>query len=80
MFVSVKSIGVSPVAVAPRGNVPTVIRLPSVPKSLPHNQLPLVLEPRGNVPNVLCLPSVPKSLHHNQLPVTSPCKFIDLVC
>ncbi len=47
MCVSVKSIGVSSVAVAPRGNVPTVIRLTSVLKSLPHNQLPLALAPRG---------------------------------
>ena len=74
---SVKSIGVSSVAVAPRGNVPTVIRLPSsIPKSVHQNQLPFAVAPRGNVPAVICLPFVSKSVHRNQLPVTPPCKLM----
>jgi hypothetical protein len=73
---SVKPIGISSVAVAPRGNVPTVIRLPSIQKSVHHNQLPFAVAPRGNVPAVICLPSVSKSVHRNQLPVTTPCKLM----
>jgi hypothetical protein len=76
VFISLKSTGVSSVAVAPRGNVPTVIRLPSIPKFVHQNQLPFAVAPRGNVPAVICLPSVSKSVHRNQLPVTPPCNLM----